>query len=1442
MIKKMLRRSLAVTITAAILLASVLSVGFIASAADTYKVSFIKVHGRTAGDGLEGDNWLDYIVYKGNVTTSTGDNYAGNDAIICNRKGVQELVFKFDAGEGYLLKNPVISWMGQTIIDNNNYIKMYVGASADVDGTWDLIGEIGANSDNYAVSDAYTNPQTNDASALVGNGIQVLYVKVTMRLNNQAQKKSTALSNLTITADKVEGTVDTSKATGFFTPGLEDSVTLARLGEVSFTAVAAPISLADRSCSVTVENEEIASLVFEGGKYTVTGQSEGSTNIMIRSNGDPDFVKTVPVTVSGSNYFYSDIYPIYSTTESGNVDGGKGSFTSTESGGYAPVSNFAGDYIVQRDVDFSAFGKLGACSIQAVFGWDNTQTELAKWDVYVDSISDENLLTSLAVQPYGDTNGEKQYIFGTFDRSITGKHDIYLVQRVAGCRIYDVCFGNYEGKYDQDVKHYFNSTMGTEFYNNIVAARGFKKIDGSLLAATSTEIPAELVYRVDAAPGQTLTSVLMDISARNIDGAGKGFGSVSVMISYDQLTWYSLKYINTKIENFTMQGFDPDITSIHSGDLECSGYVTGQQTVYFKLGLTRGPGAQDTWNNIGRVDIDLTSNETQTPVDGATDIAVAGVPAITWSNSKSGTVQVVAGTSMTLSATALPATVTDKSVSVVSSDSAVLAVEDKGNGQYDIIPFEEGFASLTVSTPSGIKKIVNVNIEPAPTSIQMTLSVNPNKNQNATIVGDGKAHPINGVETSWTGEEFGMGNTTAGDYVYFKDVDFSVFGEEGPLNCYIKASNYQGETTDKVWSLYIDEKGKTENLLATFTVTPINGWDYQQVIIKQLDRTITGVHDLYLVCETGGSVWSVTFTDDENLGAVSYELPFATSFESADTLWLEHIIERDGISFAGELTATSLGDNYNKETPVESYEDTTVSGYMILRFDAPIGSVMKNAVLEYAGRSIISPANDPYCILPGKIEFYLSTDLEAGEWIKISELCNNQGTFSVNLAKWTDELDTFYIKVDITRTSSFANWTRLNQLSVNSAAGEVNVDFVKINPEPAGITLPFETDFTDSDWKDGITAKSTGIGVQRSFDPQEIEVSCLQATTSKKYEGVIMKFIPEEGKKIENIVMKLNGRAIGGSMLGAYISTDMENWTEATIVSSAAVSDDDYDALKLFADTFEESYDCIYVKLVFYSTGETFIDYSALTGMSVQYNTVESTEENVPYNTVFSIGRTQINSWLRKVTEMKGLTVTQSSSTISMSPAAGKSGFITMLYNSGEKAFEELYLSLKGKATSGSEIVVAVSTDGKEFKDIAYINEQIDEYAASTTYEHEYDITNETKGKKNVWVRISLTALGSAGNCQLTAFGISYDKNYVAPVEMPDRWQSFVHDTSMFADNTSAEETVTKEEEKQPGESPLTADNSHLAALAVICLCSLLTLAGCRIYSGKRIRLFGKTE
>ena len=72
-----------------------------------------------------------------------------------------------------------------------------------------------------------------------------------------------------------------------------------------------------------------------------------------------------------------------------------------------------------------------------------------------------------------------------------------------------------------------------------------------------------------------------------------------------------------------------------------------------------------------------------------------------------------------------------------------------------------------------------------------------------------------------------------------------------------------------------------------------------------------------------------------------------------------------------------------------------VNGSVVLRMDAPVGTKMEDATITYTGRSITSLTVDPNCIIPGVIEIYVSPTSEDGTWTKVSELCGNEGTFTI---------------------------------------------------------------------------------------------------------------------------------------------------------------------------------------------------------------------------------------------------------------------------------------------------------------------------------------------------------------------------------------------------------------------------------------------------------------
>ena len=124
---KNIRSLVALILTVIMVVTSLFAVSTIASAADNLSVSFTKVHGRTAGDGLDGDNWLDYVVVSDPEILTDGSSteiFTGtNELFWIDERGKYNLVFEFDAQSGYLYKNLGLSWKGIAQNHNKNYIK-----------------------------------------------------------------------------------------------------------------------------------------------------------------------------------------------------------------------------------------------------------------------------------------------------------------------------------------------------------------------------------------------------------------------------------------------------------------------------------------------------------------------------------------------------------------------------------------------------------------------------------------------------------------------------------------------------------------------------------------------------------------------------------------------------------------------------------------------------------------------------------------------------------------------------------------------------------------------------------------------------------------------------------------------------------------------------------------------------------------------------------------------------------------------------------------------------------------------------------------------------------------------------------------------------------------------------------------------------------------------
>ena len=1371
--KNKFRKTLALVITAVVLLTSVFTAGIVVNAENSYHVALINVNDRKSGDG-KGDDWNDYIVENSMspeiITAEKMSDFSNNEAfVVYANRTTANMIFSFDAGEGKVFKNPSVSWCGRAVTDAGNYVKVYVGYDLARED-WELIGEIGQDKTLFPSSNNYSNPSITDLNSLVGSGYRKFYVKVEMYNAKKTHATYTSFSNLTVDAVIENGETVVSNPNAVYLDGIsETGIEMNALENISFVAKALPFSLTDRSLTVTAEDSNILDVTETNGVFTITGKLKGETKLKIKSNIG-NYEKLIDVSVNGTQYTYSDSYPIYTTTENGNVSGNPSTFTAVNGKSYGP-KGYTGDYIVLRDVDFKAFGTLGASSVKMITALDGTSPTSAFWDVYADSIDDANLLATLVSSPYGSLDGDTEEIYSGLSRPLTGKHDIYVVLRNDAARLFDVAFANFSADYSSNLSVIFDDNDDTEFMRHIVATRNIDKLDGTKLFPKASAKPGEIVFRVDAEPGKKLDTLGLEASVRNIHSGEVDYGKIVVSVSTDRNIWYNQKIITDKLDNAQ----NPANLNLN---LDLTPYAKTQESIYVKFSVTRANKAQKTWTMISAVNLNAKSDKAPASSE-VTDIAVSTNPQAVWYDNY-GAITIKEGTEATLTATALPLNATDTSLTVTSSDGATVTPQKNGDGKWTLVAFEAGSAMITVKSKSGVTKNISITVEEAPKIKNLLLSVNPQRNPDAEIVDDGVLHPINQVPCSWTGEEFGLGNTTGGDFVKFKDVDLSVFGDSGPFSCYIMASNYSGETTNKTWSLYIDSI-EDENRIAFFTVRPINGWNYQQMAVSKFDKAITGTHDLYLVCEIGGSVWSLTFTDDKDIGKVNYELPFITNFDTNDTLWIDKVIDMNGVNFSGSLTATSAGTNYDFNNPVTDESKLVVNGSMTFRFDAPEGEILNNAVLKYSGRSITSPTTDEACILPGSIIFYVSSDGE--HFNKISEMKRDNGNFTVDLSA-ANGLKTFYLKIDIIRTSSIASWTRLTALSVTADLTSKDAKLIKIDPEPSGATLPATFDFSNNSWKNSVYEKSTGIATQQAIDPLNRQVSALHPTSARKYEGVVFKVIPESGKLIDNLCVSLNGRAVGGSTLSVYVSADGDNYEELFVLSQSTVTDDNYDQINAGVKKFDQPTSKAFVKVVFYSMGNSFIDYASMLGLNVSMNNINGNESNIPFTTAFSSSKTQINSWLRHVYSMDHMYVKRTSSDTIMYPVAGKHGTLVMKFNSESDCFSKLYASLRCKSVSNGNISINVSNNGKDYTEIASLNEQTDEYASSNTYMHDFDISKYASSSKNIWIKFVMQSSGGEGTCTLNSLLVSTSAPYVAPETLEDKWLDYIFDTSMFDDGT----------------------------------------------------------
>ena len=539
---------------------------------EAYSATLGQIYDSTATNLIHEDFYKNLVQDVSDISGIKGANVGGMgygvhpDA----NNAVKNLVFAYDAGEGNLLKNVSVTFKGRAIQNNGCYIRVYYGFSQDPAGKWFYADGIGHASDGYASNNTQI---TFSLAEELGKGVQKLYIKVEMRRSGSASW--TFLTKLDVNARKVAGT-QAESAESIAVKGVTDNaVTLSKNSEISFTAKAAPVYISNTAVTADVADSNIATASVNGETVTVKGLELGTTKIILESVLNPDVKKEITVNVKGIENDY-DAAVEADISNAVNAD----DFLALDSSiATSPIANEKGATVKFPAVSFANFTGTGANYIKATVAWGEGADAAASWDVYVDSVSDENLLATLYAMPYG-SGITKQTSNAYLNDTLFGTHDIYVVYNTVGSAVYDITFANIPGSYAEKTVQDFTALSGYARTKNLVNYSGVYSETGAVTSAQRGK--ATLIYRLDAGEGKELTSADIRLSFRNIKGTSTLYGTVKAAVSTDFKNWNEI-YVHDG-----STGDKGDATaSTYEAQLNESDTVLGAQTAYIMVTVER---------------------------------------------------------------------------------------------------------------------------------------------------------------------------------------------------------------------------------------------------------------------------------------------------------------------------------------------------------------------------------------------------------------------------------------------------------------------------------------------------------------------------------------------------------------------------------------------------------------------------------------------------------------------------------------------------------------------------------------------------------------------------------------------------------------------------------------------------------------------------------------
>ena len=512
------------------------------------------------------------------------------------------VIFKFNAGEGKVLRNAVLSWSGRGISNVNNYVNVFISHSLDAE--WTYLNGIGHSDSGYATDNNESSPYITDLSDYTGEGVETLYVKVFMRKSygSWAYLKSLAVSGIIVPEAQDNTTVCT-----ILTTGLSDSNSVMQNQSFTFTAAAMPIQLTDKTVTATMSDDK-ATVTYADGVYTVTGVTAGDTTLTLTSG---KYSKDYKITVIPA-YIDNDFDATIDVTADTKVDVTKFYDLDSIDG---VMANSAGA-TVKIPVDFAEFTYVGSNFVKATVAWGVTGSGVASFDVYVDNVAAENKLATLYATPFGSSITE-QTVASFMNTVLKDTHDIYVVFNTPGSALIDITFGNFDGGYTGEYsRDYSDATATPDWVTKVINYHGLRATTGGAMGA-KYGTDATIIYRVDATEGKTLTGFNYTLDGRYISNGKIANTVLYIYASADMNNWTLLNTISGK-------GDAAIGTSLLANNVLENVVSNGAETVYFKLVMNvPQSGGLDSWNILQQVKLNPVENDGvlgDTNADGVVDI------------------------------------------------------------------------------------------------------------------------------------------------------------------------------------------------------------------------------------------------------------------------------------------------------------------------------------------------------------------------------------------------------------------------------------------------------------------------------------------------------------------------------------------------------------------------------------------------------------------------------------------------------------------------------------------------------------------------------------------------------------------------------------------------------------------------------------------------------